>query len=42
LGCRQDVIALNRFKRFEYEDREAEYDKAELSPSKMPEEPIKF
>jgi hypothetical protein len=40
----EKAIALNRFRRFEYEYeyeyREAEYEKAELSPTKIPEEPI--
>ncbi|MFN5104388.1 MAG: hypothetical protein ACK5GJ_16465 [Planctomycetota bacterium] len=35
----EKAIALNRFRRFEYEYREAEYEKAELSPTKTPEQP---
>ncbi|MFN4903918.1 MAG: hypothetical protein ACK5EO_04735 [Planctomycetota bacterium] len=37
----EKAIALNRFRRFEYEYeyREAEYEKAELSHTKTPEEP---
>jgi hypothetical protein len=39
------AIELNRFRRFEYEAeyeyREAEYEKAELLPTKIPEELVK-
>jgi hypothetical protein len=35
----EKAIALNRFRRFEYEYGEAEYEKAELSPTKTPEQP---
>ena len=38
------TIDLNQFRRFEYEYeyREAEYEKAELSPTKTPEELLKL
>jgi hypothetical protein len=35
----EKAIALNRFRRFEYEYREAEYEESELSPTKTPEQP---
>jgi hypothetical protein len=38
----EKLIELNRFRLFEYEYRDAEYEKAELLPTKIPDGPNFF